>query len=249
MFFVSFNSLFAAHMCLTSTQQHPTYNKTSGCRSACLCVWFTENSDSKSNIKMTKYFVSVQPSILLTYCLYLLLASSIVTKSINCFVLENSEWSTVIADTNRDEMPDNTTITTTEKSNDDSNGYTSTNFQLKASDNDEYSTLANDDTSMGDIETGKYWLISSYSSSTTPSSNWYFLVILESRRINRSGVDYWDTTDTQGEKKHNLNMIDQRNFGGIFRSLTDSRRQTGSNSMTAARWGCMEWHAITISRL
>lgn len=103
-------------------------------------------------MKMSKIMFHTQQSNLLTYCVQLLLASTIVTKSINCFVLENTEWSRGIADA----KSDNATTTTI----DDSNGDVSTDFLPIDDDNnnadDEYSTLANDATSLDDIETGKY---------------------------------------------------------------------------------------------
>lgn len=120
---------------------------------------------------MKKYSFHVQQSNVVTYCVHLLLVSTIVTKSINCFVLENTEWSTMIADTNRHESSDNVTTATI----DDSTGQKiSTEFLPKITGDDddgddgndrnnnnaddEYSALAkaNDVTSMNDIETGKY---------------------------------------------------------------------------------------------
>lgn len=110
---------------------------------------------------MSKYFFHVRQPNLLTYCLYLLFASIVVTKSINCFVLENTKWSRQITAANKHEPSDNATATTIDDGNDNN---ASTDFLPKISDDDsktdsnEYSTSANDVTSMDDIETGKYWL-------------------------------------------------------------------------------------------
>lgn len=110
---------------------------------------------------MSKYFFHVRQPNLLTYCLYMLFAATIVTKSMNCFVLENTKRSRQIAGANQHEMSDNATATAIDDGN-DSNA--STDFLPKISDDDssvgdnKYSTSANDVTSMDDIETGKYWL-------------------------------------------------------------------------------------------
>lgn len=111
---------------------------------------------------MLKSIFNVLQTNCLTYCLYLLLASTIVTKSINCFVLENTEWSTVISDINTHGTSDNSTTTTTI---DDSTDDASTDLLRKlAEDINEaengHSAPANDVASIDDIETGKYWLIS-----------------------------------------------------------------------------------------
>lgn len=110
---------------------------------------------------MSKYFFHVRQPNLLIYCLYLLFASTVVTKSINCFVLENTKWSKQIAGANKHETPDNGTATTIHDG-DDNNSNASTDFLPKISDDEsnaganKYSTSANDVTSMDDIEIGKY---------------------------------------------------------------------------------------------
>lgn len=111
---------------------------------------------------MLKSIFNVLQTNCLTYCLYLLLASTIVTKSINCFVLENTEWSTVIKDINTHGTSDNATTTTTI---DDSTDDASTDLLRKLTEDtnnvgNEHSAPANDVTLIDDIETGKYWLIS-----------------------------------------------------------------------------------------
>lgn len=108
---------------------------------------------------MSTYFFRVQQSNVLVHCLYLLLATTIVTKSINCFVLENTNWSTVLADANKYGISENTTTPTNDNGSSSSdNGDATMNFLPKISDtaNIEYLISATDGTSMDDIETGKY---------------------------------------------------------------------------------------------
>lgn len=113
---------------------------------------------------MSKYICDRRESNSLMNCICLLVVASLVTKSINCFVLDqqNTEWSTVAVATEETDIQPNRHETSNNVTNNTSmtGDNILTDFLAKFIDNDNDDDNAHDgdddEYSMDDIETGKY---------------------------------------------------------------------------------------------